>query len=213
MLEMYNFAPKVFSRSRDYQVLLKLFEIVACVTKSDADNMINLLSADKCPDHMLPLLASYVGYEYDYNQSYDANRTIIRYYPQLIRNRGSERGIRLAAALSVNAIGAIDDIELLSLFKIEYVEKDGKINVYIYYPNYMSKIRDLIEVVRPAGVRVELIPAEPIVSEEKIQLKDYFSVDQIETYKNSNRYKVEPNNNDKTPNRVGFGQVAKGEEG
>lgn len=125
------------------------------------------------PNHLLPLLASYVGYRYDYTESYDTNRLIIKNYMNMIRNRGSKIGMSLATALSVNALGEIDKVESLSMFHIDYVVKDGKIKIYIYFPSNLSKIRDLIEVVRPAGVGLELIPAEIITTLDEIEIWTY----------------------------------------
>ena len=205
MLESKNFVPLVYRNSRDYQAILKLLDLIINAIKSDIDNFVSLINPDKCPDHMLPLLASYVGYDYDIKESIDANRLIIKYYPYLIRNRGSETGITLATALSVNAVGSVEDIESLSMFHIEYKRKENKINIYIYYPNYLSKIRDLIEVVRPAGVRIELIPANPINTIDKIEIHDYIE-NKKEQY-TQDRYNV----SDK--DRVGFSEVASDSRG
>lgn len=199
MIESKNFVPQVYRNSRDYQAILKLLDLIINAIKSDIDNYVSLINPDRCPDHMLPLLASYVGYDYDPKESYESNRLIIKYYPYLIHNRGSETGITLATALSVNAIGGIDDIESLSMFHIEYQKEENKINIYIYYPNHLSKIRDLIEVVRPAGVRVELIPAKPINTIDRIEVHDYIGLDK-EQY-SEDRYNV--SNKDK----VGFAEV------
>lgn len=204
MLESRKFVPEAYSESRDYQVFLKLLDLLIDAIKLDIDTFVNLINPDKCPNHMLPLLASYVGYKYDYNESYDTNRMIIKYFPYLIRNRGSEIGIRLATALSVNSVGKLNDIELLSMFRIEYKRKENKINIYVYYPRYLSKIRDLLEVVRPAGVLLELIPADLITTIDKVDIHDYLygvkEKDKIK-YQGSDRYKVAEDNN------VGFGEV------
>lgn len=204
MLESRKFVPEAYSESRDYQVFLKLLDLLIDAIKLDIDTFVNLINPDKCPNHMLSLLASYVGYKYDYNESYDTNRMIIKYFPYLIRNRGSEIGIRLATALSVNSVGKLNDIELLSMFRIEYKRKENKINIYVYYPRYLSKIRDLLEVVRPAGVLLELIPADLITTIDKVDIHDYLygvkEEDKIE-YQGSDRYKVAEDNN------VGFGEV------
>lgn len=204
MLESRKFVPEAYSESRDYQVFLKLLDLLIDAIKLDIDTFVNLINPDKCPNHMLPLLASYVGYKYDYNETYDTNRMIIKYFPYLIRNRGSEIGIRLATALSVNSVGKLNDIELLSMFRIEYKRKENKINIYVYYPRYLSKIRDLLEVVRPAGVLLELIPADLITTIDKVDIYDYLygvkEEDKIK-YQGSDRYKVAEDNN------VGFGEV------
>lgn len=218
MIETKNMVPLAYSRSREYQVFLKLLDLIINASKAEVDNFVDLINPDKCPDHMLPLLATYVGYEYDYRESYDANRLIIKHYNELIRNRGSSVGISLAVSLAITATGNFSDIDLLSLFRVDYDEKVGKINVYVYYPDYISKIKDLIEVVRPAGVRYELIPAEYINTIEKINVHDYIHYANEEEYLKSNRYEVETLPNDKQhldengePNYVdgvGFTEVA-----
>lgn len=128
-----------------------------------------------CPNYLLPYLASFVGYKYDYTESYDTNRLIIKNYPAMIHNRGSSLGVSLAAALSVNALGEIDKVEALSMFKLEYVVKDNVIKIYIFFPSNLSKIRDLIEVVRPAGCGMELVPADIIQTIDGIEISDFLT--------------------------------------
>ena len=202
MIETRDMVPYAYSSSREYQVLLKLLDLVINASKSEVDNFVSLINPDKCPNHMLPLLASYVGYEYDYNESYDANRIIIKHYNNLIRNRGSSIGISLAVALAITATGQFDDINLVSLFRVDYDRNLNKINIYLYFPDYISKVKDLIEVVRPAGTRYEIIPAELISTNDQIQIHDYITTENMEDYIGSDRYKVGDNT------RVGFSEVA-----
>lgn len=150
IIESKNYIPWVTRQSRDMQAFCKIFDLLLNSYKTNVDYWVSLIDFDQCPDKLLPLLASYVGYKYDYTESYDTNRLIIKYYPYMIRNRGSEIGMSLAAALSVNSLGEIDQVEALSMFNIEYVQSEGKVKIYVYFPAQLSKIRDLIEVVRPA---------------------------------------------------------------
>lgn len=173
IIESKNYIPWVLRSSRDMQAFCKIFDLLINHFKTNADYWVSLIDFDECPDHLLPLLASYVGYKYDYEESYSTNRLIIKHYPQMIHNRGSEIGISLATALSVNALGEIDKIEALSMFHIEYVSKDSKIKIYIYFPSNLSKIRDLIEVVRPAGCGIELVPADIIQTIDGIKIHSY----------------------------------------
>ena len=151
IIESKNYIPWVVRQSRDIQALCKVLDLLINSFKTNSDYWVNLIDFDSCPDQLLPLLASYVGYKYDYTESYDTNRLIIKHYPEMIRNRGSEIGMALATALSVNALGEIDKVEALNMFHINYERSEKKIKIYIYFPSNLSKIRDLIEVVRPAG--------------------------------------------------------------
>ena len=202
MIYTRDLVPYAYSKSREYQVFCKLLDLVINASKSEVDNFINLINPDKCPDHMLPLLASYVGYEYDYNEKYTANRVIIKHFNNLIRNRGNQIGIGLAIALAITATGAFDDIDLVSLFRISYDRETNTINIYLYYDRYLSKVKDLIEVVRPAGTRIKIVPAESISTIDQIAIGDYITDENKEKYFGSDRYKVSKNT------RVGFAEVA-----
>lgn len=173
IIESKNYIPWVVRQSRDIQALCKVLDLLINSFKTNSDYWVNLIDFDSCPDQLLPLLASYVGYKYDYTESYDTNRLIIKHYPEMIRNRGSEIGMALATALSVNALGEIDKVEALNMFHINYERSDKKIKIYIYFPSNLSKIRDLIEVVRPAGCGLELIPADVIQTIDGIQIHSY----------------------------------------
>lgn len=205
MLQCRELVPQSYQDSRDYQVLLKLLDLVIVASKSDSDNFINLINPDKCPDKMLPYLASYVGYNYDYNETYDSNRVIIKYFNQLIRNRGNRVGILLACTLAINAIGEKHDVELLSSFRVEYEEKTNTINIFVYYKNYLRKMRELLEVVRPIGTRIRLIPADAINTIDKINIHDYVHIDKS-NYDKKN-YDIDSNNS------IGFGEIANNEKG
>lgn len=173
IIESKNYIPWVVRQSRDIQALCKVLDLLINSFKTNSDYWVNLIDFDSCPDQLLPLLASYVGYKYDYTESYSTNRLIIKHYPEMIHNRGSEIGMALATALSVNALGEIDKVEALNMFHINYERSDKKIKIYIYFPSNLSKIRDLIEVVRPAGCGLELIPADVIQTIDGIQIHSY----------------------------------------
>ena len=156
-----------------HKIFCKLFDLLINHFKTNTDYWVSLIDFDECPDNLLPLLASYVGYKYDYTESYSTNRLIIKHYPEMIRNRGSRVGMSLATALSVNALGTIDKVEALNMFHIEPIQSDSMIKIYIYFPSNLSKIRDLLEVVRPAGCGLELVPADIIQTVDGIMIHSY----------------------------------------
>jgi phage tail-like protein len=200
IIETKDLIPNVLRQSRDMQALCKILDLLINNYKTNADYWTSLIDFDTCPDSLLPLLASYVGYKYDYSESYDTNRLIIKHYPEMIRNRGSELGISLATALSVNALGEIDKVEALSMFRLDYQKKDKKLYIYIYFPSNLSKVRDLIEVVRPAGCGVQLVASDIIQTIDGIQISDYIGVPQKYAYDHT-RYEVSSNS------KVAFSEV------
>ena len=173
IIESKKYIPWVLRQSRDVQAICKVLDLLINDYKLNVDYWSSLVDMDTCPDRLLPLLASYLGYKYDYSESYSTNRLIMRHYPQMIRHRGSEIGMSLATALSVNALGDIDKVEALAMFRFRYVKSEHKLYIYIYFPANLSKIRDLIEVVRPAGCGIQLLAAQIIDTVDGIEISDY----------------------------------------
>lgn len=199
IIESKKYIPWVLRQSRDVQALCKVLDLLINDYKTDVDYWVSLIDFDSCPNELLPLLASYVGYKYDYAESYSTNRLIIKHYPEMIRLRGSEVGMSLATALSVNALGDVDKVEALAMFRFRYVKGEHKLYIYIYFPSNLSKIRDLIEVVRPAGCGVQLIAAEIINTIDGIEISDY--VDPVTFPYDITRYSVD------VEDKVGFSEV------
>lgn len=208
MIESRDYVPKVYSESRDYQALLKLLDLVVCNIKSNIDNFISYINPEYCRSEYLPILASYVGYNYDNSLSYEINRLIINHYKELINNRGCETGIKLAAALAINAIkisaGDQNFSDLYtSLVDIGFDDDSGDITIYILTDNYSFKIFDLLETVRPAGVGIKIVKSDVINSYDKINIGE--SISSIKSqYSPSTRSAVESTD-------VGSGEVGTGE--
>lgn len=204
IIESKKYIPWVMRQSRDIQAICKVLDLLINDYKTDVDYWTSLIDFDTCPNELLPLLASYVGYKYDYAESYDTNRLIIKHYPEMIRLRGCEVGMALATALSLNAQDSIDKIEALAMFRFRYVKGEHKLYIYIYFPAGLDKMHDLIEVVRPAGCGVQLVASEIINTIDGIEISDYYD-NKAFPYE-ATRYEV--GNEDK----VGFSEVTNKDE-
>lgn len=171
--------PAAYSdKSRDYQVLLRLFDLVTNFIKLDIETFSYLISPELCPNHMLPLLASYLEYDYDYNETYESNRTVMRYFPKLLRHKGNEIGMKSAILLSCD----ISSEKMPNLNEIIADYDYANATIYIYYPSYLNKVRDLIEVVRPAGMRVVLLTYDRIKAVEVVGIYDDLLIINQEDY-------------------------------
>ena len=164
-----HFVPEVYSDSRDYRVFLRMVGVLSTVIKYNADHFPDLYTAENCPENLLPYLGHMVGYDYDHGIAIDENRIIIKYFPFLIRNRGSEIGIKLAMALSLNIHTDVEDLILLDDLDIQYDYEKGII--YIYYPKDAEIRKYLLEVVRPVGMTLELIPVDRVRTSEELDVR------------------------------------------
>lgn len=205
-LDKGNYVPDVYKDSRDYRVLLKLLGMILSVFKVNIDTLPDLYSADNCPEHLVHLLADMVGYKYNRDISVDKNRLIIKYYPYMIRRRGSRQGLKLATALTLNTSDDASDAYSLDHIVIEYDFDIGMIK--IYYPSSDSLRKDLIEAVRPVGSIINFIPSVISKSTDEIDIKATVRAE-IEKYDEDLRSRVDES-------KVGFGNtdidLTKGDE-
>lgn len=166
MIHINRLVPEIYRESRDFRVFLKLLDMIVNVQKYDIDNWTTLYDPMRCPEKFLPLLADMIGYRYDTGLSTMENRVIMSEFNSILKNKGSEVGLRLAAALSMNAqlandpsspeyIRAVSQLQFLEMF---YDYETGIIR--IYYPSDLKKIRDIFKYVRPVGSFIELIKTE-----------------------------------------------------
>ena len=201
IIKSKDYVPYFYRNSRDYQVFLNLIDLIVNVIKINIDTIPDNLDPTQCNYLLLELLASFVGYDYDYKETYEANRLIITNYINMIRNRGNMVGIKTSAALSFNAQDDEDRVEDLKMFDVQYVQSEHKIAIYVYVPSYLQKIRDLLERTRPAGIPMEMIPAINVHTSDGIAFTDYINPE-LQDYDNTRREVSEKS-------KVGFGEVTR----
>lgn len=165
LLDLNDLTPEVYRSSRDFKVFLRLLEYVLSSVKYDIDNWLDLYDPIKCPARFLEYLADLIGYKYNTTISVAENRIIMSKFVEMLKNKGSDIGIRMAAALSLNAQLASDPtsaeyqeaVNLLQQLETYYDKDTGVIT--IYYPKDLAKVRDLLYYVRPVGSFIKYVPA------------------------------------------------------
>lgn len=181
MIESRKLVPDYYENSRDFQVFLKILDLIVNTVDADTRYFTTLISPMLCKARLLPLLSNYVGYTYDYAESVKLNRLITKNWATLKRNRGSLTGFSMALALALSQVEVSDLSSVLDLFNVDFdsnVNKYGQqidtVQIYLHYKGYVSKMYDLIEAVRPAGVKVDITPTVPITATETVSLTDEF---------------------------------------
>lgn len=100
--------PEVYKSSADFRFFLKWIEICLNDAQTKTDNMIDLLDPLRCPANLLWLLGDTMGYKYDERASIAFNRFVLLYFAKLIRYRGSETGMTLAAEMNLAQFNLTD---------------------------------------------------------------------------------------------------------
>lgn len=106
MLEIESYVPNVYvKKSRDFQMYCKVLEIVSNSAKFNADTITDIYNPLICNNRVLSLLSTICNYNPKRDISDDDLRLILTSYPALIKNKGTQKGIELAAALTVKLSG------------------------------------------------------------------------------------------------------------
>lgn len=158
--------PAIYRSSADFRFFLKWFEYALTKLQYDISNASDLYDPLRCPKELLWLLGDTMGYQYDDRAGLCAafNRFVMLYFMSMIKYKGSQLGVTLAAEVNlkqkdINAYGEENEILYNRLEDTSipnnsvYVESNvdsGYINV-IYFTDE-KPIDTCIEYVRPLGM-------------------------------------------------------------
>ena len=93
--------PEIYLESSDFRFFLKWFEAVFTKIQFDTENAVDLFDPQRCPDHLLWMLADTMGYKYDDRLSPAFCRLVLLYFMSMIKYKGSKSGVTLAAEVNL----------------------------------------------------------------------------------------------------------------
>jgi hypothetical protein len=157
--------PEVYARERDMQVFTSLIDLLLTANKYDIDTWYKIYDAKLCPEDFLPELGITLNYKYDNANTVISNRQIIDVFMLMLRHKGCEIGLKMAAALSLTSMDlssegiemedvTTDYVSALAALKITVDHE--KATITIDYPNVYTQVRYLLDYVRPVGMLIKL---------------------------------------------------------
>lgn len=159
MFRVQNNVPEVYVKeSRDFQLLCRLIDCWHSGSKFKIDSVINSLEPLMISDTLLELLATRVGFFPRIQIDSNVLRYIVAAFPYIIKNKGTEEGVRAA----INAIlKAENDPRSTEEVLIEFTNKTGSgdnptfvYNVSITTQNNIynkAALREVLRYVLPFG--------------------------------------------------------------
>ena len=87
---------------------------------------------------------------------------------------------------------------MVDLVNVNYNPATGNIAIYVYFQNYISKLNDLIDVVRPVGLGCVVVDSNAVRKSEKVDISDEVSTLLSGYDVTSYRYKITDENNGST---------------
>lgn len=99
-LKLKNNVPDTYiKRSRDFQLLCDVFDVMNLGVKFDIDTLSSLSDTSRCRSSMLGYLQHKLGLHMDTYVTDDTLRTILKCFPYIVKKKGSREGITQAICL------------------------------------------------------------------------------------------------------------------
>ena len=179
LIKFQDLTPEVYyKRSRDFQYIGRLFDLVLNNAKMNTDIISSLpLNPDMDP-RLLDLLALTLGFKSKHEYNTKQLAALCSIFPFVLRNKGSKLAIETACNALLNAEG----ITKCALIEV------GNQTVSIFLPSELSDLnllKDLLNYILPAGMSCSLIQEATLVPPSSTTLVNY--QDYVVNYTNTSK--------------------------
>ena len=179
LIKFQDLTPEVYyKRSRDFQYIGRLFDLVLNNAKMNTDIISSLpLNPDMDP-RLLDLLALTLGFKSKHEYNTKQLAALCSIFPFVLRNKGSKLAIETACNALLNAEG---------ITKKASIEVSNQ-TVSIFLPSELSDLnllKDLLNYILPAGMSCSLIQQATLVPPSSTTLVNY--QDYVVNYTNTSK--------------------------
>ena len=179
LIKFQDLTPEVYyKRSRDFQYIGRLFDLVLNNAKMNTDIISSLpLNPDMDP-RLLDLLALTLGFKSKHEYNTKQLAALCSIFPFVLRNKGSKLAIETACNALLNAEG---------ITKEASIEVSNQ-TVSIFLPSELSDLnllKDLLNYVLPAGMSCSLVQEATLVPPSSTTLVNY--QDYVVNYTNTSK--------------------------
>ena len=147
MIRLQDLVPNVYyEKSRDFQFIGRLFDIVLNSVKTNSDTLYNLPSGKNKDERLLNLLAFTLGFQPKHHYNSKQLEAICSVLPLVIKNKGSLNAIIIATNAILHAEGLTQSLS--------YSVAPGE-SITLYLPTQLSDLTllsDLMNYILPAGL-------------------------------------------------------------
>ena len=179
LIKFQDLTPEVYyKRSRDFQYIGRLFDLVLNNAKMNTDIISSLpLNPDMDP-RLLDLLALTLGFKSKHEYNTKQLAALCSIFPFVLRNKGSKLAIETACNALLNAEG---------ITKEASIEVSNQ-TVSIFLPSELSDLnllKDLLNYILPAGMSCSLVQEATLVPPSSTTLVNY--QDYVINYTNTSK--------------------------
>lgn len=147
--------PEVYiNASRDFQLLCRLYDCMINSVKFSIDGVLRVIDTLLCSNALLSLLQTKLGFFTEKDFSYDEIRYVLRAFPDIIKYKGSKRGILQAVYVfcKLKHIQTIPNIEIINKQNDKPIYQ---INIILYAtPQDTTLLSEIFRYILPTGYTV-----------------------------------------------------------
>lgn len=147
--------PEVYiNASRDFQLLCRLYDCMINSVKFSIDGVLRVIDTRLCSNPLLSLLQTKLGFFTEKDFSYDEIRYVLRAFPDIIKYKGSKRGILQAVYVfcKLKHIQTIPNIEIINKQNDKPIYQ---INIILYAtPQDTTLLGEIFRYILPTGYTV-----------------------------------------------------------
>lgn len=158
LLRVENNTPETYcNRSRDFQLLCRLYTCVVNDTKFNIDSMLELVNTHLCRSDILQLLQTKLGFFSDKYITDDELRIILEAFPLMVKNKGSLKSIKQAINVFLKCKNINSNVEVFYTNK-ETVIRGMNVDAHslvIGIESYLQDItilKEIFKYILPVGV-------------------------------------------------------------
>ena len=147
--------PEVYiNASRDFHLLCRLYDCMINSVKFSIDGVLRVINTRLCSNALLSLLQTKLGFFTEKDFSYDEIRYVLRAFPDIIKYKGSKRGILQAVYVfcKLKHIQTIPNIEIINKQNDKPIYQ---INIILYAtPQDTTLLSEIFRYILPTGYTV-----------------------------------------------------------
>ncbi len=178
MIRLQHNTPQTYyERSRDFQFIGRLYDVVLNSVKTNADIISHGIPySDFSPDKFLELLSRTLGFKPKHNYTHEQLLAICNVFSAVLRNKGNIQAVQLIGEAILKTEGILGTI--FCLMKYDALTMRDLPVLRIIIPEKLAEIAlfyDLLEYVIPAGISAEVVRgtmSDPILAETMLGTKD-----------------------------------------
>ena len=179
MIDLTKQVPNVYvDESRDFQLYLRLLNVIIGGTKFTIDNIVDIYDPKVCNNRVLNLLCTTFNFNPKIKFTDEDLRIILAGFGSLIKNKGTRKGIEQAISLVLKTQNISSNYDVIVVNKDVLIDPELNYYIQITIPIEINQLYlyELLEYVKPVGYTINVYLITKIETESAITTIDDYEL-------------------------------------